>query len=75
MAVSSNNFTRHHLITHTHRPVLTFIVVIRVFEDKDVIGPSPTPHCQHSKKGERKGEEQEKKGVEKNIFGYSCTTD
>ena len=80
MAVSSNNFTRHHLITHTHRPVLTFIVVIRVFEDKDVIRPSPTPHCQHSKtegkkKGKGKGEEKQKKGVEKNIIGYSCTTE
>ena len=54
-------------------------LVIRVFEDKDVIRPSPTPHCQHSKtegkKGEGKGEEKQKKGVEKNIFGYSCTTD
>lgn len=60
--VSSNNFTRHHLITHTHRPVLTFIVVIRVFEDKDVIRPSPTPHCQHSKtEGKKKGKERERK--------------
>ena len=61
-SVSSYNFTRHHLITHTHRPVLTFIVVIRVFEDKDVIRPSPTPHCQHSKtEGKKKGKERERK--------------
>ena len=45
-----------------HRPVLTFIVVIRVFEDKDVIRPSPTPHCQHSKtEGKKKGKERERK--------------
>ena len=39
-----------------------FFLVIRVFEDKDVIRPSPTPHCQHSKtEGKKKGNERERK--------------